>query len=663
MKYIVLLSALLSSVCLLAQQELTICDIQGFGAESPYDGETVKTRGVVTANFSDSDALRGFFLQDDQCDLGRPGSKGIFVFTGSSPLTVSIGDFVEITGEVSEFFSLTELSDVTELNLLATNANFQYYTIELPLTRRSELENFENMMVRFEQKLYVTDHFNLSRFGELRLSSDGVRPIPTQLIDPNDADPAGTSASGAGNVNAVRVQEEVNNNNYITLDDGSTVSNPRPVPYLDPSTGTLTAGSSIENLQGVLSYSFDEYRIHPVDEVLFDYKEREERLQFTPEAPLTIGICAFNVLNYFTSLGEWGAQSESELERQTNKIVNALTAINADVFGLMEIENNGDEAYSNLLQALNEALGEQVYMALNNETPGNFRTKNVIFYNSNTVEPVGPLFATDAVQFERPSLGQVFKPLGEDEGEFLFVANHLRFKGCDGATGLNQDQNDGQACYNQRRKEQAAALVDFIADIQSQTGVGPAFILGDMNAYYQEDPIDLLRANGYESIMQEDEYSFVFQGEYGALDHAMANGKGIEKVFAQQILRINSTEPRFLDYADDNLDFYQNNMYRSSDHDPVILWLDLDKLLDSNERELRASIPALYPNPASSDLFLDLPDGWQTQSLQVLDLNGRVLIEPGLRDEVIDIKDLSPGTYILRIHGLKKILGLPFVKK
>lgn len=645
------------------QQDLSICDIQSFGAASPYDGEIVKTRGVVTANFSGSDQLRGFFLQDDQCDLGRPGSKGIFVFTGSSPLTVSSGDFVEITGEVSEFFNLTELSDVTELNLLATNANFQYYTIELPLARRSELENFENMMVRFEQKLYVTDHFNLSRFGELHLSSNGVRPIPTQLIDPNDADPAGVSASGSSNVNAVRVQEEVNSNNYITLDDGSTDSNPRPVPYLDPSSGTLTAGSSVENLQGVLSYSFDEYRLHPIDEVLFDYQARTNRIEFTGGAPATVSICAFNVLNYFTTLGEWGAQSSRELERQTNKIVSALTHINADVFGLMEIENNGDEAYTFLLQALNENLGEQVYRALNNETPGNFRTKNVIFYNANTVEPVGPLFATDAVQFERPSLGQIFKPIGEEGAEFLFVANHLRFKGCNGATGLNQDQNDGQACFNQRRKEQAAALVDFITDIQSQTEVGPAYILGDMNAYYQEDPIDLLRANGYESIMEEDEYSFVFQGEYGALDHAMANSKGIEKVFAQQILRINSTEPRFLDYAEDNLDFYQNNMYRSADHDPVIVWLSIDKLLSNAENSLDRDLPLLYPNPVQDRLFIDIPVDLNVQSMELLDLTGRTVLHFENPRKNIDIRHFASGTYILRLHSVDAVMSFLIVKK
>lgn len=653
----------LCSISLFAQQKLTICDIQGFGPQSSFDGEIVTTTGVVTANFSDSDELRGFFIQDDQCDLGRPASKGLFVFTGSSPLIVSVGDSIEITGEVSEFFNLTELSDVTELNLLATNADFQYYTIELPLARRTELENFENMMVRFEQKLYVTDHFNLSRFGELRLSSDGVRPIPTQFIDPNDVDPSGVSASGTGNVNAVRVQEELNNNNYITLDDGSTVSNPRPVPFLDSSTGTLTAGSSVENLQGVLSYSFDEYRLHPVDEVLFDYQARANRIQFNDDAPTTVSICAFNVLNYFTSLGEWGAQSSRELERQTDKIVSALAKINADVFGLMEIENNGDEAYSALLQALNDNLGEQLYRALNNETPGNFRTKNVIFYNSNTVEPVGPLFATDAVQFERPSLGQIFKPIGEDGGEFLFVANHLRFKGCNGATGLNQDQNDGQACFNQRRKQQAAALVDFIDDIQSQTGVGPAYILGDMNAYYQEDPIDLLRANGYESVMDEDEYSFVFQGEYGALDHVMANSEGMDKVYVQQILRINSSEPRFLDYAEDNLDFYQNNMYRSADHDPVIVWLSQDKLLSNAETSLRQDIPHLYPNPVQDRLFIEIPVDWNFQSMELLDLNGRTILRFEDPRNNIDLRHFPSGIYMLRMHAVDAVMSFPVVKK
>jgi hypothetical protein len=327
----------------------------------------------------------------------------------------------------------------------------------------------------------------------------------------------------------------------------------------------------------------------------------------------------------------------------------------------MEIENNGDETYTFLLQALNENLGEQVDRALHRKSPGNFQTKNVIFYNSNTVEPVGPLFATDAVQFERPSLGQVFKPLGEDGGEFLFVANHLRFKGCDGASGLNQDQDDGQACYNQRRKEQAAALVDFVTDIQAATDVEPVYLLGDMNAYYQEDPIDLLRANGYESIMSEEEYSFVFRGEYGALDHAMANDEGIDKVFTQQILRINSLEPRFLDYSQDNLDFYQDNMYRSADHDPVIVWLSRDKLL-SNEEDLTTSNIKIYPNPVSNVLHLDLPEGFDPQGLQVLDLNGKIVMESAMNHHSFDVSGLPVGTYILRIFSTGKVIGLPVIK-
>jgi predicted extracellular nuclease len=76
-------------------------------------------------------------------------------------------------------------------------------------------------------------------------------------------------------------------------------------------------------------------------------------------------------------------------------------------------------------------------------------------------------------------------------------------------------------------------------------------------------------------------YSYVFNGEVGYLDHALATSTLTAQVTGVTIWHINSDEPRVLDY---NVEFkspgqvtelYNADPYRSSDHDPVIIGLDL----------------------------------------------------------------------------------------
>lgn len=663
MRSIALIIALSFSLfaSLYGQTKYSICELQGSGALSPYDGEMVKTKGIVTADFSGDDQLKGFFIQSE-CDPTIPGSSGVFVYTGNDPQVLTVGDEVELVAEVKEFFDLTELTNIAEFSVISSGNSVEPTTIRLPLNRRSDLELYEGMLVSFDQELFVTDHFNLGRYGEVRLSADDILRIPTQSIDPNDTDPDGVNFDGASNVQQVLDQEEANRLNYIILDDGSTQQNPSPVPYLDEDDQTLTIGSSIEQLEGVLTYAFGEYRLHPTEQLEFDLESRGDEIVFIGDVPPLIKICAFNVLNYFTTLNVWGASSTAELERQTNKVTNALEVIGADIFGLMEIENNGADAYSALLGELNSRIDLQVYEALDANDPGSFNTKSVIFYNPSVVEPVGSLFTTDPTQFERSSLAQVFKPKGQEGGEFLFVINHLRFKGCDGASGANEDQNDGQACFNQRRKNQVEALVSFIDDVKTQTGVEAVFIMGDMNAYYQEDPIDLFRANGYESYFDDEETSFIFQGESGALDHAMLNEEARSIAYEGQILHINSMEPRFLDYSDDNAAFYQDNEYRSSDHDPVILWINQDKLLSNPEQLVNRDFPSVYPNPSQGELNIDVPQNLNIHSMEVFDLEGNLISKLEKDARQLNLGHWKSGVYIVEIKTGDYSISLPWIK-
>jgi hypothetical protein len=161
---------------------------------------------------------------------------------------------------------------------------------------------------------------------------------------------------------------------------------------------------------------------------------------------------------------------------------------------------------------------------------------------------------------------------------FTAVVNHFKSKSCGGATGLDLDQGDGQSCFNARRVAQAGAL----ANVLDTLDVPNPLVVGDLNAYSREDPVDTLEAAGFtglsENYIPDDErYSFVFDGFSGELDHALASASLLDNVTGATIWHVNADEPLILDY---NTEFnppalYQPNAFRSSDHDPLILGLDL----------------------------------------------------------------------------------------
>jgi len=106
-------------------------------------------------------------------------------------------------------------------------------------------------------------------------------------------------------------------------------------------------------------------------------------------------------------------------------------------------------------------------------------------------------------------------------------------------------------------------------------------VLGDLNAYTLEDPVRALEAGGFEvlegRLPAADRYSFVFQGLAGSLDHALASPGLAPQITRVTIWHINADEPPVLDY---NTEFkpddrYAPTPYRSSDHDPVIVGLNL----------------------------------------------------------------------------------------
>lgn len=560
--------------------------IQGSGSASALDGSIVTTEGLVTGDFQGNDQLKGFYIQDTLGDDNSATSDGIFILNNT--YGVNVGDYVRLTGEVDEFFNLTEVKNLSSLTIVNSgNELMMPVAINLPVAAIGDYEKYEGMIVSFPQTLTVTETFTLGRFGEVSLSVDGRLFNPTNFIDPNDNPASGTSSNGTSNLAAVLAQQDLNNRRRILLDDGSNVQNPAIVPYIDANDKTLRSGGTLANLTGVMDYAFSSYRIHPTQSPVFNYAPR-------PAVP-TVGlsnvkVANFNVLNYFNGDGMGGgfptprgANTPAEFTRQRNKIIQAISQLNADVIGLMEIENDGDgpnSAIADLVNGLNAATAAGTYSYIMdpsgaNGNPGTDAIKQAIIYKTSIVTPSGLAVADMNPAHNRPPVAQTFT-LNSNGEKFTVVINHFKSKSCTGAAGLDLDQNDGQSCYNNSRKLQSSALLSFISNLQTSSGDEDVITIGDYNAYGEEDPMDILIAGGLKNVLT-DTYSYVFNGQSGSLDHALVTNTLISNVTGAEKWHINSDEPIIKDY---NQEFnqtyvYSPDAYRSSDHDPVLVGLNL----------------------------------------------------------------------------------------
>ncbi|TAE24435.1 MAG: ExeM/NucH family extracellular endonuclease [Cytophagales bacterium] len=576
--------------------------IQGTGTAATPGSFTVE--GVVVGVFPNLNPA-GFYIQEEDADGDGNAltSEGIFVASGAS---VNVGDRVRVSGTVQENSSTPSFNQAVFTSgstVLVTGTGQQSAvaptSVTLPVTAVADLERYEGMLVTFSS-LTVSETFSLGRFGELVLSN-GRLIQPTNFIDPNDNPATGTTSTGTSNVAAITAQQSLNDRNRILLDDGSAAGNPTTAPYIDPVTKTLRIGSTVSSLTGVLGFGFSQYRIQPTVAPVFTYAARPT----VPTVGGTIKVAAFNVLNYFNGNGSGGgfpttrgANSSSEFTRQRNKIITAISQLNADVVGLIEIENDGDGATSaiaDLVNGLNTATAAGTYsaVALANTTgsSGTDEIKVAFIYKPASVSLVGNAVYDNNSVYSRPPLAQTFQVRATGE-RFTAINNHFKSKGGSGASGADTDQGDGQAQFNATRKAQSTALLTFITQIQTNSGDNDVMVLGDLNAYNEEDPIDVLRAGGLTKLATATE-SYVFQGQTGSLDHALVTASLLPQVTGTAKWNINSEEPIALDYNDNVLDsgettgansddlrndvslFNGTQPFRSSDHDPVLVGLTL----------------------------------------------------------------------------------------
>ena len=580
-----------------AATPVTIGSVQGSGAASPIPGQDVLIEGVVVGDFQ-TGGFDGYYVQDAG-DGNAATSDGIFVYApGGAP--VDVGDSVSVAGEVAEFFGLTQVV-AADVEVCATGQVLPTATpLTLPATS-AQREALEGMYVTLPQNLAIGETFEYGRFGTITLTN-GRLDTPTAVVEPG----AAANALAAANIE-----------NSITLDDGRGSQNPDPAIHPDGAVFTLDhsfrSGDLVQNATGILDYRFDTWGVQPTEGADFTVANARTGV---PDVGGDLKISSFNVLNYFTSIDPTpansgddddyrGADTAEEFQRQQDKIVAALAAIDADVFGLLEIENNGT-AVQALADALNAKVGAGTYVPVTTGVIGTDAITTAVIYKPSTVTPVGTYqLMTSAVDptwsdaRHRPAVTQRFAST-ETGDEFVVSVNHLKSKGS--ACSESPDLEDGQGNCSASRTAAATALTKWLNETVAPDG--RAIVIGDLNSYDHEDSIDAFARGGFTDLEKqfngEHAYSYVFDGQLGYLDYALAQPALTADVSAVASWHINSDEPSLIDYdmsfklpAQDAL--YAPDAYRSSDHDPVIVGLNLTPDATDPTIEVTADPELIWP--------------------------------------------------------------------
>ena len=618
---------------------VSIPDIQtpGDGDDSQLINQTVETKGVVTAAYPKGEnanlkGLEGFTIQTPGTggtwDPARTASDGLFVFMGKSSATMpSIGDCVVVKGKVAEYSGVQNATAATQSltqllpqSITASTDCDPVKPTELSgVPTQDQLEALESMLVLPKDTWTITDNYKTNRYGTLsltpgtevlRTATDVVAPgAPAQAYEAENAAKT-IDLDDASTTDLTNFKQNGHKERYAYLANGA----PARVGYHV----TFTKPVVLESRFG--SFVFQPTQMTAGNPDRSPVTITGER----PAAPSVSGdtkVATFNVLNYFSDLGEnepgckgyedrdhkyvtdkncklRGAWSSQAFANQQTKIVQAINTIDADVVALEEIENpvasgvstDRDGALKSLVNALNAAAGSEVwaYVPSPSTVPANEDVIRIAFiYKKATITPVGDSVIYDDPAYTglaRQPLAQEFKPITDANHEgknFVVIANHFKSKGSapknlSGAeAAANTDNGDGQGNSNGVRVKQARALATFA---QRFNGT-PTLLVGDFNAYTKEDPLKVLTDAGWAHESGHGDSSYVYGGRSGSMDHVFANSAAHPLITEVKSWAVNAQESIAFEYSRANynayLAFEADNPYRASDHNPEIIGLNL----------------------------------------------------------------------------------------
>ena len=562
-----LLSSALALCCTLPayakETPLPIGQVQGSQARSALVGQIVTVTGTVTADLRAG--LQGFFVQDAG-DGDAATSDALWVVPGAGMALPDIhtGQRWQLTGTVAETgdgpHTLTTLQLADAKALGAASATPAPIVLTAPPADWAALEG---MRVRIDAPLTLngTD----MRFGQTIASFGGPLWTPSEREVPGTPGYAALAADNA--------------HRRLLLDDGSDARDPAVLPYMPG--GAVRSGSTATGASGVVDFRHGAWRLQALTPLQVQAAARPA----APDVPGSVRIAVFNLENLFNGDGagggfptKRGAKTEAEYRAQVARLVATLTPLRADIAALMELENDGYGPQSSLAQfveALNAGGSDWRYIDAGSG-PGDNPIRVGLIYRASRVTPVGKPVTLEGgpfVEHSRVPLAQAFRR--GDGALFVVAANHFKSKGCNEASGGDADAHDGAGCWNATRTESARRVDAWLKSDPTGTGATRALIVGDLNAYAQEQPLRTLRQAGWADAFAAAHvtapYSYVYDGQRGRLDHALLSPALAPLLRGAAEWHVNADEPEPRGDARDATP----GPWRSSDHDPMLLGFDL----------------------------------------------------------------------------------------
>jgi DNA/RNA endonuclease YhcR with UshA esterase domain len=515
--------------------------IQGEGFRSPYVLERLTTQGLVTGVFydpDDEDSLGGFWIQESEADDDERTSDGLFVYInprdtkGTTDIDLSIGDLIQVTGDVRELHQQTTLQVFAsdEISIL-DRGNELPVAVELdpPESRDKANQYYEAL----EGELvsvpgYAISVSPTSQYGEY------VIVLPYHNVH----------RLWQGDDNGIAIM--VDDGSYAVHDDRSTLD------YV------VATGDQVSNLIGPLAFTFGRYKIEPIvtPEVENQLIEIEP---LSPSAPDEFRIMTWNVENLFDVRAPHPSSpprpSLEDYELDLTKIANTILESGSPVIiALQEVEN---------LTILENLAAHELIL------PYHYHPFLIEGSDSRGID-VGYLIRSDRAevlelqQFNAPQ-GLTSRPplmvkveITTDADRITLYAVNNHFTSMSG----------GEAATEPRRIAQAAWNVTILEEILAEDPDANVAILGDLNSYYLSPPLDTLREGGLDHVFEAwsdprfNPYSYIYEGESQNLDHILVTPSLMSMLKYIDILHTNADYPPAIPGDPTPI--------RKSDHDPII---------------------------------------------------------------------------------------------
>lgn len=558
-----------STGCAVGSATAEIYEIQGNGMSSPLRNLSVTTRdNVVTA----LDA-NGFFIQtpDARADADPQTSNGVFVFTAGAP-AVAVGDVVDVTGTVDEFFEQTEMENPT-VTIRSSGAALPLAVkldAHTPSPDRpqpvTEMERLEGMRVEVP---WGTVSAPSDPFGDAAIVARPGRAFR----EPGIAWPG---------VPGLPVWD--GNPEVFEIDPNGLLLRDR----------LLNAGSRIV-AGGVIGFAFGDYQLLPTS------------LRVTPRAlPMPVRdrqgreltVATQNLHQFVDTIDDPGTdevvvnpvQYATKLTKLSRHIREVLKA--PDVLIVQEAEKLA------VLQDLAERIAQddasvryQPYLMEGDDIGGidiGVMVRDRVVVNSVEQFGKGDTFVYQGQTFllhDRPPLVVRAYVPGPDRPFFplTIIGIHNRsLSGIDGPDGGR---------IREKRHQQALRTSRFIQTLQTETPGLHLVVAGDFNAYqFTDGYVDVLGQmtgrpdpagamipatdeiepdldNQVLALPAIERYSFVFDGSAQALDHLLTSQALSARVTAVQFGRGNADAPRAWEEQ-------PSTTLRTSDHDGLVVHID-----------------------------------------------------------------------------------------